>query len=155
MAVNKENIVFHFDRIYLKDISFESPRSPKIFSEPDYSPKIDVQLNTSHEKLDQAQGIFEVVLKATVKTTINLETAFLVEVQQAGVFTISGVNEHHLEQVLEATCPNALFPFLREQVNRLVTEGGFPAMLLQPVNFDAMYQQKRSSEDRSSDGIAH
>ena len=147
-------VVFHFDRIYLKDASFESPRSPSVFSDSDYNPKIDVQLHISHQKLNGEQELYEVVLKATVKATANDETAFLVEVQQAGIFTVNGVDKQQLERVLEASCPSALFPFLREQVSQLVTQGGFPTVLLQPVNFEAMYENKILSENGTGEGVA-
>ena len=147
-------VVFHFDRIYLKDASFESPRSPSVFSDSDYNPKIDVQLHISHQKLNGEQELYEVVLKATVKATANDETAFLVEVQQAGIFTVNGLDKQQLERVLEASCPSALFPFLREQVSQLVTQGGFPTVLLQPVNFDAMYENKMLSANDTGEGAA-
>ena len=159
MAVDeeKEAAVFHFDRIYLKDASFESPRCPQVFSEPDYNPKVDVQLRISHQVLDQERGVFEVVLKVTVTATTSGQTAFLIEVQQAGIFTITGLSPQQRERALEAACPNALFPFVREHVNHLVTHGGFPSLLLQPVNFDAMYEQKKASGDNgsASEGVAH
>jgi preprotein translocase subunit SecB len=159
MAVDegKEAAVFNFDRIYLKDTSFESPRCPQIFSEPDYNPKVNVQLHISHQVLDQECGIFEVVLKVTVTATTSGQTAFLIEVQQAGIFTITGLNQQQRERALEAACPNALFPFVREHVNYLVTQGGFPSLLLQPVNFDTMYEQKKASRDNgpASEGVAH
>jgi len=159
MVVDEEKnaAVFHFDRIFLKDASFESPQCPQIFSEPDYNPKIDVQLHISHQALDQEQGIFEVVLKVTVTATTSGQTAFLIEVQQAGMFTITGLNSQQRERALEAACPNALFPFVREHVNRLVIHGGFPSLLLQPVNFDIMYEQKKASGDNgsASKGIAY
>ena len=159
MAVDegKEPAVFHFDRIYLKDASFESPRCPQIFSEPDYNPKIDVQLHMSHQVLDQEQGVFEVVLKVTVTATTSAQPTFLIEVQQAGIFTITGLSPQHQDRALEAACPNALFPFVREHVNHLVTHGGFPSLLLQPVNFDAMYEQKKASGDdgSASEGVTH
>ena len=153
----KEPAVFRFDRIYLKDASFESPRCPQVFSEPDYNPKIDVQLHISHQLLDQERGVFEVVLKVTVTATTSGQTAFLIEVQLAGIFTITGLSPQQRERALEATCPNALFPFVREHVNNLVTHGGFPPLLLQPVNFDTMYEQKRASGDNgfASEGVAH
>lgn len=145
-------VVFHFDRIYLKDASFESPRPPSVFSDSDYNPKIDVQLHISHQKLNGEQELYEVVLKATVKATANDETAFLVEVQQAGIFTVNGLDKQQLDRVLEASCPSALFPFLREQVSQLVTQGGFPTVLLQPVNFEAMYENKMLSENDTGEG---
>ena len=159
MAVDEggETAVFHFDRIYLKDASFESPRCPQVFSEPDYNPKVDIQLRISHQVLDQERGVFEVVLKVTVTATTSGQTAFLIEVQQAGMFTITGLNLQQQERALEAACPNALFPFVREHVNHLVTHGGFPSVLLQPVNFDTMYEQKKASGDNgsASEGVAH
>ena len=159
MAVDegKEAAVFHFDRNYLKDASFESPRCPQVFSESDYNPQVDVQLRISHQALDQERGIFEVVLKVTVTATTSDQTAFLIEVQQAGMFTITGLNPQQRERALEAACPNALFPFVREQINHLVTQGGFPSLLLQPVNFDAMYEQKIASGNNgsASGSIAH
>ena len=159
MAVDegKKAAVFHFDRIYLKDASFESPRCPQVFSEPDYNPKVDVQLRISHQVLDQERGVFEAVLKVTVTATTSGQTAFLIEVQQAGMFTITGLNTQQRERALEAACPTALFPFVREHVNHLVTHGGFPSVLLQPVNFDTMYEQKKASGDNgsASEGVAH
>ncbi|MCS5703581.1 MAG: protein-export chaperone SecB [Acidobacteria bacterium] len=159
MTVNKgkEAAVFHFDRVYLKDASFESPRCPQVFSEPEYNPNVDVQLRISHQALDQERGVFEVVLKVTVTATTSGQTAFLTEVQQAGTFTITGLSPQQREQALEATCPNALFPFVREHVNHLVTHGGFPSLLLQPVNFETMYEQKKASGDNgsTSEGVAH
>ena len=159
MAVDEggKAAVFHFDRVYLKDASFESPRCPQVFSEPDYNPKVDIQLRISHQVLDQERGVFEVVLKVTVTATTSGQTAFLIEVQQAGMFTITGLNPQQRERALEAACPNALFPFVREQINHLVTQGGFPSLLLQPVNFDAMYDQKIASGNNgsASEGVAH
>ena len=159
MAVDegKEPAVFHFDRIYIKDASFESPQCPQVFSEPNYNPEVNVQLHISHQVLDQERGVFEVVLKVTVTATTSGQTAFLIEVQQAGTFTITGLNPQQRERALEAACPNALFPFVREHVNRLVTHGGFPSLLLQPVNFETMYEQKKASGDNGSagEGVAH
>ena len=159
MAVDegKEAAVFHFDRIYLKDASFESPRCPQAFSEPDDNAKVDVQLRISNQVLDQERGVFEVVLKVTVTATTSGHTAFLIEVQQAGMFTIVGLSPQQRERALEAACPNALFPFVREQVNHLATHGGFPSLLLQPVNFDTMYEHKKASRENgsASEGVTH
>ena len=159
MTVNegKEAAVFHFDRIYLKDASFESPRCPQVFSESDYNPKVDVQLHISHQELDQERGVFEVVLKVTVTATTSGQATFLIEIQQAGMFTITGLNPQQQERALEAACPNALFPFVREHVNHLATQGGFPSLLLQPVNFDTMYEHKKASRENgsASEGVTH
>ena len=151
--MEEETIIFHLNGIYLKDASFESPRAPEIFLDSNYHPKIDVELNISNQLLNESENIYEVVLKATIKATIENETAFLVEVQQAGAFTIKGIKDRELERVLESACPNALFPFLREQVGQLISQGGFPIILLQPVNFDAMYEHKKASDHIVSDSI--
>ena len=152
-----DRAVFNFDRIYLKDISFESPRCPQVFGEQDFKPKIDIQLHISHRSLDQTCDAYEVVLKATATAKTGGDTAYLVEVQQAGIFTIAGFPNEQVEQLLEATCPSALFPFLRETMSGLVNNGGFPPLLLQPVNFDTMYQQKKASEQVESvdESITH
>ena len=151
--MDEQTIIFKFDRIYLKDASFESPRAPEIFLDSEYHPKVDVELNISNQLLSESQNNYEVVLKATIKATIENETAFLVEVQQAGTFTIKGIKDEELERVLESACPNALFPFLREQVGQLISQGGFPIILLQPVNFDAMYEHKKASNHIDTDSV--
>ena len=155
MAVeaNAANIVFKFDQVYLKDASFESPSHPSTIIGSDYGPKFDVQLLVSHSALDHERGAFEVILKATITATSKKQTAFLVEIQQAGAFTISGLSEDQRNKVLGAACPSALFPFLRQQVNHLVTNGGFPPLLLQPVNFEAMYDQKMASSDNGAPNL--
>ena len=159
MAVDegKGPAVFNFDRTYLKDASFESPRCPQAFSEPDDNAKVDVQLRISNQVLDQERGVFEVVLKVTVTATTSGQATFLIEIQQAGMFTITGLSPQQRERALEAACPNALFPFVREQINHLVTQGGFPSLLLQPVNFDTMYEQKKTSGDNgfANECVAH
>ena len=159
MAVDegKEPAVFHFDRTYLKDTSFESPRCPQAFSEPDDNAKVDVQLRISNQVLDQERGVFEVVLKVTVTATTSGQTTFLIEIQQAGMFTITGLSPQQQERALEAACPTALFPFMREHVNHLATHGGFPSLLLQPVNFDTMYEHKKASRENgsASEGVTH
>jgi preprotein translocase subunit SecB len=140
---------FSFNQVYVKDFSFESPDSPQIFSR-EFNPKIDIQLNVSHQVLDSDNGVFEAVLSCTVTAKTGEETAFLAECQQAGVFTLNGYDESTLEQVLEGACPNMLFPYLRETVGQMVAKGGFPHMLLSPVNFDVMYQNKKAAEQTSA-----
>ncbi|MBO67898.1 MAG: protein-export chaperone SecB [Acidiferrobacteraceae bacterium] len=149
MVADTQSVVFNFDRVYIKDASFESPRCPEVFADSNYEPKVDVQLQISHQCLDTEVGQYEVIINVTITATSNKKTAFLVELQQAGVFTIRGFEPKQHERALEAAAPNALFPFLRENINRFVTEGGFPSLLLQPVNFEAMYEQKQNSETDS------
>ncbi|GIT54679.1 MAG: hypothetical protein Ct9H300mP16_18390 [Pseudomonadota bacterium] len=100
--------------------------------------------------IDQENGLFEAVLACTVTAKSGEETAFLAECEQAGVFTLKGYDESTLEQVLEGACPNMLFPYLRETVGQMVAKGGFPHLLLSPVNFDVMYQNKKAAVEASS-----
>ena len=137
---------FAIQRIYTKDISFETPNSPAIFQK-EWTPEVKLDLDTRSTRLDE--GVFEVVLGLTVTATIGDETAFLCEVQQAGIFTITAVEEGQLAHMLGAFCPNTLFPYAREAVSNLVNRGTFPQLNLAPVNFDALfaqYLQKRQAE---------
>ena len=130
---------FALQRIYTKDVSFESPGSPNIFRKQ-WQPKINVDLNTKSDAVDE-QGNFEVVLTITLTAKVEEETAFLVEVQQAGIFSISGIEGENLRMVLGTAAPNILFPYAREHIDALCVKGGFPPVMLAPVNFDALYQQ--------------
>jgi preprotein translocase subunit SecB len=129
---------FAVQRIYVKDVSFETPNSPAIFQK-EWSPEVKLDLDTRSNKLDD--GVFEVVLSVTVHATIGEETAFLCEVQQAGIFAIGVANEGQLAHMLGAFCPNVLFPYAREAVSNMVNRGTFPQLNLAPVNFDALFAQ--------------
>lgn len=130
---------FAMQRIYTKDVSFESPSTPQVFKKP-YQPKINVDLNTRSNAIDE-EGSFEVVLKVTLTAKMDDETVFLVEVQQAGIFFISGFTEDQLRRVLGTAAPNILFPYARENIDSLAVKGGFPPIMLAPVNFDALFEQ--------------
>ena len=129
---------FNIHRIYIKDISFEAPNSPQVFNDK-WQPKNSMDLNTNAQKL--ADNLYEVVLSITVTVKNNEQTAFLVEVHQAGIFQIEGFEDAHLQGVLGSFCPNVIFPYAREAVSDIVSRGGFPQLLLAPINFDALYQQ--------------
>ena len=134
---------FALQRIYLKDVSFESPRAPLIFLNPEWQPNINVQVENTSSQL--GEGVFEVALKITATATTEVEgkqeTAFLAEVTHAGIFTIVGFEGAELGHIIGSICPTQLFPFTRETVADLVVKGGFPSLLLQPINFDALYMQ--------------
>ena len=130
---------FGIVRVYLKDVSFETPNSPEVFRQ-DFKPDVNLQLNTSVNRLDG--DLFEVVLNVTVTSKQEDKTGFLVEVQQAGIFELKGYDEAQQGSVLGAYCPNTLYPFAREAISDLVVKGGFPQLLLSPINFDALYAQK-------------
>ncbi len=132
--------VFYLQKVYVKDASFESPMSPQIFTEQ-VEPDVDVQMQIKHAVLDQEQGFYEGVLAVTVTAKLKEKTAFLAEVHQAGIFQIKGVDEQDLPKVLGITCPNILLPFVREAMAEVIAKGGFPQLLINPVNFEALYQQ--------------
>ena len=125
-------------RIYVKDCSFESPRAPAVFYAP-MDPEVKVSMRTAAQKLEGDD--VEVVLSLTVEAQSDKRPLFLVEVHHAGIFTIIGFNEAERAAILGSYCPSIIFPYAREAVSDLVMKGGMPALLLQPVNFDAVYAQ--------------
>ena len=129
---------FALQRIYVKDISFEAPNLPSIFNEP-WEPESGLNLNSSISQVDENQ--YEVVLSVTVTTKIKEKVAYLVEVQQAGIFHVSGFSEEDMGPMMGAYCPNILFPYAREVISDMVSKASFPQLLLSPVNFDALYAQ--------------
>ncbi len=144
---------FALQRIYLKDLSFEAPQGAAAFRKQ-WKPQVGQELNTKTSKIED--DLYEVVLTLTVTVKIEDETAFLVEVQQAGLFTVKGLQGQQLAQVLNAMCPNILFPYAREAIDNVVTKGSFPALMLPPVNFDALFAQavaqaKQKAEAESKD----
>jgi len=144
---------FSIQKIYIKDLSFETPSSPKIFIEK-WEPVVD--LNLSSQILPLEESLFEVALTITITVKSSESTAYLVEVSQAGIFTLSGFTEEEMGPMLGSFCPNILFPYAREAVSDLVTKGGFPQLLLAPVNFDLLYAQQlhyAQQQAPSSDSI--
>jgi len=141
--------LFNVHSIYLKDSSFEAPHSPQIFNE-EWKPKIDFDLQTGSQVLSELEAIHEVVLRVTVTAKLGEEgaekAAFLIEIQQAGVFTVRNLAEEALKQVLATTCPTVLFPYARETISNLATRGGFPQLVLPPINFDAMYEHHMATQ---------
>lgn len=133
---------FAIQKIYTKDLSFETPNSPKIFMEK-WEPSVDFNLGTRVETVDK--NLYEIVLTTTITAKIGSATAYLVEVNQAGIFTIAGFSEQELGPMIGSFCPNMLFPYAREVVSDLIAKGGFPQLLLAPVNFDALYAQHLQS----------
>jgi preprotein translocase subunit SecB len=129
---------FSLQKIYLKDVSFETPNSPDVFTQK-WEPKVEFNLSTNAHQLQES--IFEVSITTTLTVKISDKTAYLVEVCQAGIFALSGFSEQELGPLLGSFCPNILFPYAREAVSDLVIKGGFPPMLLAPINFDALYAQ--------------
>lgn len=156
MSENEENTnaeggqQFQLQKIYLKDASFEAPNSPGIFSE-NWEPEVNVEISSAATVI--VENVYEVVLSLTVTAKVGDKTAFLVEVHQAGGFTVAGLNENELGHMLGSYCPNIIYPYAREAVSDLVGKGGFPQLLLAPVNFDALYAQhlqQQAEEQQSS-----
>ena len=129
---------FSIQKIYVKDVSFETPKSPQIFTQG-WEPKVDFNLSSSAQQLQDE--VFEVSLTVTVTVKVEDKTAYLVEITQSGIFSASGFPNEEMGHLLGSYCPNLLFPYAREAVSDLVGKGGFPPMLLAPVNFDALYAQ--------------
>ncbi|MDO9169305.1 MAG: protein-export chaperone SecB [Methylobacter sp.] len=130
---------FSIQKIYTKDMSFETPHSPKVFTEK-WEPTVDFNLGTHVLPLENS--MYEVALTVTITVKNGDATAYLVEVNQAGIFSLSGFTDAEMGPMVGSFCPNILFPYARETISDLVTKGGFPQMLLAPVNFDALYSQQ-------------
>jgi preprotein translocase subunit SecB len=140
-----EQPVFGIEKLYVKDISVEVPNAPEIFLERE-TPQIQIQLSTNGRLV--GEYVYEVVLTATVTAKIGEKTVFLVEVGQGGVFRIQNVPQEQLEPLVAVACPNILFPYAREVVSDAVSRAGFQPIVLQPVNFEAMYMQRMQEQQQ-------
>ncbi|WP_019675763.1 protein-export chaperone SecB [Arsukibacterium perlucidum] len=145
-----QGLQFAIQRIFVKDISFEAPNAPAIFRK-EWKPEVKLDLDTRSEKVED--GVYQVTLSLTVTTMVGEETAFLCEVQQAGIFSIGELEENQLAHMLAAFCPNILFPYAREAVSSLVNRGTFPQLNLAPVNFDALFAQYLQKRQAESQGV--
>nr|WP_297457733.1 protein-export chaperone SecB [uncultured Halomonas sp.] len=147
---DQKQLQFSLQRIYVKDISFESPNAPAVFQQP-FKPKVSLDLNTTSEQV--GEDLFEVVVKVTAQVAHaeSGTTSFLVEVEQGGLFRIAGLQGDQLDHTLGAFCPNVLFPYARECIDNLVNRGSFPPLMLAPVNFEAMYAQKKQRQAQGSE----
>ncbi len=146
---------FQIHKIYLKDVSFETPNSPDIFGEQEWKPDVSFELRNTAKKLKD--GFHEVVLSVTVTAKLGDKVAYLVEVHQAGIFSLEGHSDEQLAEMVGGYCPGILFPFAREAVSDVVTKGSFPQLLLAPVNFLALYQQHiaRQKQEGASRATSH
>ena len=146
----------NIQKIYLKDASFESPRSPDIFKGAEWKPEVNLQVNTETTKIGDSD--YEVCLTLTATAVDGEDTIYLVEIKQAGIFNLTGFEQQQLQTILGTFCPTNLFPYAREAISSLVERGGFPQLLLQPINFDALYQQhvqKLQQTEQADTEIAH
>jgi preprotein translocase subunit SecB len=146
-ATEEQQPKFIIQKIYTKDVSFESPNSPEIFRD-EWKPKLDLQLGNEYKRIDEQNH--EIILTVTVTAKVEDKTAFIVEVKQAGIFSLVGYSNEEMGPLVGSYCPNTLFPFVREVVSDLVTKGGFPQLVLSPVNFDAMYMHQKQQAEQAA-----
>ncbi len=146
MAETEEEKGFSINKIYIKDFSFEAPRSPAVFAkDTDWRP--DLKINVGWVTNKFTETTFETVLKVTITADLEEKTVYLVEIQQAGIFGLKGYSDEEMELVLNTNCPQILFPFVREAIEDMVGKGGFPRMMLQPMQFDALYAQNKAQAE--------
>ncbi|MBL4621859.1 MAG: protein-export chaperone SecB [Immundisolibacteraceae bacterium] len=138
---------FTIRKLYLKDLSFESPQAPDVFQQTT-TPQIDINLSTDSTRLDETS--FEVVIKITISAKGDDKPLFIVEVEQAGVFQVEGVEDEQLRFALGVTCPNILFPYARQVISEMTVSGGFPPLVMSPVNFELLYRQKMEQSEQAS-----
>lgn len=137
-AENANGPAFTIEKIYVKDVSFESPNSPNIFNE---NVQPDLQLNLNQKVQRLSDTAFEVVLGVTLTCKAGEKTAYVAEVEQAGVFGLIGLDPQAIDVLLGTQCPNILFPYVRSMVSDLIQAGGFPPFYLQPINFEGLYAE--------------
>ena len=143
---------FQIQKLYIKDVSFELPNAPQIFQD---SGQADVKMTLSQRVDELGDNVHEVVLTVTVTATVGDKTAYLVEVAQGGIFLIAGFNDQTKHAVINTLCPSTLFPYARHTISSMVTDGGFPPLTLQPVNFDQLYAQRMQQlMNEQKEGVA-
>ena len=140
---------FQLQKLYMKDVSFELPNAPQIFQDDG---QVEIKMNLAQRVENLAEGVHEVVLTVTVTANLAEKTAYLAEVQQAGIFAISGLNEQATHAAVNTLCPHTLFPYARRVITDLVADGGFPPLVLQPINFDQIYAQRMQEAQAQSNG---
>ncbi|MFV8834982.1 protein-export chaperone SecB [Aquisalimonas sp. APHAB1-3] len=142
---------FGIRKIYVRDMSFEVPSAPAVFS-GEWKPEVSVDLDTRNTQI--AENTYETVVRVTVTAKQGDKTAYLCEVEQGGIFVLSGFDEKTLDALLGSYCPAQLFPYAREAVSDMVTKGGFPQMVLAPVNFEALHMQRRRKQQEQQQGAS-
>ncbi|WED42309.1 protein-export chaperone SecB [Legionella cardiaca] len=146
-TVQQQEAQFMIQRIYMKDSSFEAPNTPAIFQQQ-WEPELSLDIGTQHSQLEK--DVYEVVLTVTATVKNNNTTAFLIEIKQAGIFTIQIPSKEQLDHLLNSFCPNILFPYAREAITSQVIRGSFPQLVLAPINFDALYAQQMEEKQKAA-----
>lgn len=139
-----DNRAFLLQQLYVKDLSFEAPNTPQIFQESSIEPETELNIRNSHSAI--GDNLYEVILHISVHAKKDTQTIFLTEIDQAGLFLVRGYNPEQANMLLGTQCPATLFPYAREAISSLVGKGGFPPLILQPINFDALYAQAREQQ---------
>jgi len=150
VAPEEQQAQFQLQKLYVRDVSFEIPNAPQVFQEDG---QVEIKMNLAQRVEDLAEGVHEIILTVTVTASLGDKTAYLAEVQQAGIFSITGLNEQAKHAALNTFCPHTLFPYARRSITDLVADGGFPPLVLQPINFDQIYAQ-RLKEAQDQQGSA-
>ena len=140
---NTKSVEVTLQRIYLKDLSFESPAAPQVFRKQ-FQPKIQMDIQAQNIKLEE--NVYEVSLGLTLTAKTENDTVFIIEVEQAGVFSIKDSDDHTLQQILNIYCPTTLFPYVRETVDALAIRGSLPPLMLAPINFESLYHQQMAQK---------
>ena len=141
---------FSIEKIYVKDVSLEIPHAPQIFTDRT-QPQVSIELSNLAQQIEES--VFEVAIKVTVTSKIAEKTVFLVEVTQAGIFQVRNVPAESMEMIVGITCPNILFPYLRESVSDLIVRAGFQPVLLNPINFEALFAQQKQQEAEQAGSV--
>lgn len=147
MPQQSQEPVFGIEKIYVKDLSVEVPNAPQIYLEQE-APQVEVQLSTAGTPL--GEGAYEVVLTITLTSKLKDKTVFLVEVGQAGIFRIVNVPDEQINSLIGVACPNILFPYAREVISDVVVRAGFPPLVMQPINFEAIYAARQAEQQGAS-----
>lgn len=148
-AEEQQSAQFQLQKLYMKDASFELPNAPQIFQDDG---QVEIKMNLAQRVENLADSVHEVILTVTVTASLGEKTAYLAEVQQAGIFAITGLNEQATHAALNTLCPHTLFPYARRTITDMVADGGFPPLVLQPINFDQIYAQRLQEAQAQSNG---
>ena len=142
---------FRLEKLYLKDLSFESPNTPDVFFLQDQEPKVEMNLKMTNKKIDEKHWEVCLEISATITDTKSDKTLMIVEVEHAAGFLLDNIPEEHIEQVLHVDCPTILFPYTRQIVSQVSVDGGFMPFLMEPINFPALYQSKKQKEQEKKE----
>ena len=145
-AKKEDMTVFRLEKLYLKDLSFQSPNTPEVFFLQDQEPKVEMNLKMTNKKVDDKHWEICLEISATITDTKSDKTLMIVEVEHAAAFLMENIPEEHIEQVLHVDCPTILFPYTRQIVSQVSVDGGFMPFLMEPINFPALYQSKKQKE---------